>query len=145
VLHPKFDTKVALLKSTPGMMGELFDALIDRKYHGIVFEGTGLGHLPQSLLPVVERAQEEGIILVMTSQCIWGRVQMRVYRTGVELVQRGVIPLEDMLPETAYVKLMWVLGQTQNPEEIRTNMLRNIAGEITDSTRRSQFQETVDG
>ena len=145
LLQPKFDTKVALLKSTPGMMGDLLDTLIDRKYHGVVFEGTGLGHLPQSLHPVVERAQEEGVILAMTSQCIWGRVQMRVYRTGVELVQRGVIPLEDMLPETAYVKLMWVLGQTQNSNEIREYMLRNISGEITDSTKHSQFQEITGG
>ncbi len=142
-LQPEFDAKVALLKSTPGIIDDHLDILIDRRYHGIVFEGTGLGHLPQSLLPSVERAQEEGITLVMTSQCIWGRVQMRVYRTGVELVQRGVIPLEDMLPETAYVKLMWVLGQTQNPDEIRACMLKNIAGEITDNTRRSQFQETM--
>ncbi len=142
-LQPKFDSKVALLKSTPGMMGDLLDALIDKSYHGIVIEGTGLGHAPQSLLPSVERAQEEGIPLVMSSQCIWGRVQMRVYRTGVELVQRGVIPVEDMLPETAYVKLMWVLGQTQSINEIKEHMLRNIAGEITDSTRRSHFQEKV--
>ncbi len=143
LLQPKFDPKVALLKSTPGMVGDILDSLIDKSYHGIVFEGTGLGHTPQSLLPSIERAQEEGIPLVMTSQCIWGRVQMRVYRTGVELVQRGVIPAEDMLPETALVKLMWVLGQTQNKEEVRAYMLKNIAGEITDSTRRSQFQESV--
>ncbi len=142
-LQPKFDPKVALLKSTPGIIGDLLDSLIDRSYHGIVIEGTGLGHAPQSLLPSVERAQEEDIPIVMTSQCIWGRVQMRVYRTGVELVQRGVIPAEDMLSETAFVKLMWVLGQTRNSDDIRSYMLKNIAGEITDSTRRSQFQEKV--
>jgi glutamyl-tRNA(Gln) amidotransferase subunit D len=142
-VQPKFDPKVALLKSTPGMIGDLLDSLIDRSYHGIVIEGTGLGHTPQSLLPSVERAQEEGIPVVMTSQCIWGRVQMRVYRTGVELVQRGVIPAEDMLSETAFVKLMWVLGQTRNYDEIKDYMLKDIAGEITDSTRRSQFQEKV--
>ena len=66
---------------------------------------------------------------------------MRVYRTGVELVQRGVIAAEDMIPETAYVKLMWVLAQTQNLNEIRSLMLQNIAGEITQCTKRSQFEE----
>jgi glutamyl-tRNA(Gln) amidotransferase subunit D len=66
---------------------------------------------------------------------------MRVYRTGVELVQRGVIPTEDMIPETAYVKLMWVLAQTQDQNEIRNLMLQNIAGEITQCTKRSQFEE----
>ena len=141
VLQPKFDPKVALVKTTPGMTGDSIDALIDRGYHGIVIEGTGLGHAPKTLLAAIKRAQEEQIPIVMTSQCIWGRVQMRVYRTGVELVQRGVIPGEDMIAETAYVKLMWVLAQTQDPEEIRTRMLENLVGEITDCSKRSQFDE----
>jgi len=140
-LQPKFDSKVALIKTTPGMATECIDTLIDNKFHGIVIEGTGLGHAPESVFPPIERAHEAQIPVVMTSQCIWGRVQMRVYRTGVELVQRGVIPAEDMIPETAYVKLMWVLAQTQNPEEVRELMLQNIAGEITQCTKRSQFEE----
>lgn len=142
-LLAKFDPKVALLKTTPGIAGERVETLIDTGYHGIVIEGTGLGHAPNSLFGAIERAQEEGITVVMTSQCIYGRVQMRVYRTGVELVQRGVIPVEDMLPETAYVKLMWVLGQTHDLEEVRKRMLENIAGEITDCTKRSQYQESM--
>ncbi|MFX1561803.1 MAG: Glu-tRNA(Gln) amidotransferase subunit GatD [Promethearchaeota archaeon] len=139
-LQPKFDSKVALVKTTPGITGDIIDALIDKEYHGIVLEGTGLGHAPQTLFEAIERAQEERIPIMMTSQCIWGRVQMRVYRRGVELVQRGVIPLEDMLPETAYVKLMWVLAQTQDLAEIKERMLENIAGEITEITKRSQYQ-----
>jgi len=140
-LQPKFDSKVALVKTTPGMTAEYIDTLIDQKYHGIVIEGTGLGHAPETVFPSIERAREAKIPVVMTSQCIWGRVQMRVYRTGVELVQRGVIPAEDMIPETAYVKLMWVLAQTQDQEEVQKLMLRNIAGEITQCTKRSQFEE----
>ncbi len=92
-------------------------------------------------MKAIERAQEEQIPVVMTSQCIWGRVQMRVYRTGVELVQRGVIPAEDMLAETAYVKLMWVLAQTRNLSEVRLRMLENLVGEITDCSKRSQYEE----
>jgi glutamyl-tRNA(Gln) amidotransferase subunit D len=140
-LQPKFDSKVALIKTTPGMTGELIDSVIDREYHGIVLEGTGLGHAPETLLKAIGRAQEEQIPVVMTSQCIWGRVQMRVYRTGVELVQLGVIPAEDMLAETAYVKLMWVLAQTQNLSEVRLRMLENLVGEITDCSKRSQYEE----
>ncbi|MFX0167730.1 MAG: Glu-tRNA(Gln) amidotransferase subunit GatD [Candidatus Hodarchaeota archaeon] len=140
-LQPKFDSKVGLVKTAPGMTADPIDALIDRGYHGIVLEGTGLGHAPETVFSAVERAREEKIPIVMTSQCIWGRVQMRVYRTGVELVQRGVIAAEDMIPETAYVKLMWVLAQTKNPQEIRSRMLANIAGEISLCTKRSQFEE----
>ena len=140
-LQPNFDSRVALIKTTPGMTGELIDSVIDRKYHGIVLEGTGLGHAPESLFKAIERAQEEQIPVVMTSQCIWGRVQMRVYRTGVELVQRGVIPVEDMLAETAYVKLMWVLAQTQDSSEVRLRMLENLVGEITACSKRSQYEE----
>jgi glutamyl-tRNA(Gln) amidotransferase subunit D len=66
---------------------------------------------------------------------------MRVYRTGVELVQRGVIPAEDMIAETAFVKLMWVLAQTQDLKEIKIQMLQGVAGEITECSKRSQYEE----
>ena len=66
---------------------------------------------------------------------------MRVYRTGVELVQRGVIPGEDMIAETAFVKLMWVLAQTRDPAEVQKRMLTPIAGEITECSKRSQYVE----
>ncbi len=144
-LQPNFDSKVALVKTTPGMTADRIDVLIDHDYHGIILEGTGLGHAPDSLLKAIDRAHSENIPIVMTSQCIWGRVQMRVYRTGVELVQRGVIPVEDMIAETAYVKLMWVLAQTRDMDEIRSRMLQNIAGEITECTKRSQFDEMKSG
>ncbi len=140
-LQPEFDPKVALIKTTPGLMGERIDVLIDQGYHGIVIEGTGLGHAPEAIFEAIERAQSEQIPVVMTSQCIWGRVQMRVYRTGVELVQRGVIPGEDMIAETAFVKLMWVLAQTRDSTEVQKRMLTPIAGEITECSKRSQYEE----
>jgi glutamyl-tRNA(Gln) amidotransferase subunit D len=140
-LQAKFEPKVALLKTTPGIAADRVDSLLDAGYRGIVLEGTGLGHAPQTLFPALERAQKEGIPVVMTSQCLWGRVQMRVYRTGVQLVERGVIPAEDMLPETAYVKLMWVLAQTRDPAEVKARMRENLAGEISDSIKHSQYHE----
>jgi glutamyl-tRNA(Gln) amidotransferase subunit D len=144
-LQPKFEPKVALLKTTPGITADRVDALLDAGYRGIVLEGTGLGHAPQTLFPGIERAQKEGIPVVMTSQCLWGRVQMRVYRTGVQLVERGVIPAEDMLPETAYVKLMWVLAQTRDPAEVKARMRENLVGEISDVTKHSQYREMGSG
>jgi len=134
-----FDEKVALVKTFPGMTPDLIDTLIDKGYHGIVIEGTGLGHAPRSILSSIKRAIDEGIAVVMTSQCIWGRINMNVYRRGVELLKMGVIPGEDMLPETALVKLMWVLAQTRDLKEVRRLMLTNIAGELNPRTIHSHY------
>ncbi|ALV62256.1 Glutamyl-tRNA(Gln) amidotransferase asparaginase subunit [Thermococcus sp. 2319x1] len=131
----KLEEKVALIKVYPGMSGELIDFLVDKGYKGIVIEGTGLGHTPNEIIPTIERAVEEGVAVCMTSQCLYGRVNLNVYSTGRKLLKAGVIPCEDMLPETAYVKLIWVLGHTQNLEEVRNMMLTNYAGEITPYTR----------
>lgn len=134
VLENRFDDKVALVKIYPGIAPEIIDFLVDRGYHGIVIEGTGLGHAPERLYEPIRRAVEEEIPVVMTSQCIWGRINMNVYSTGRDLLAIGVIPGEDMLPETALVKLMWVLGKTRNISEVRKLMLTNIAGEINPRT-----------
>jgi len=112
----KLEEKVALIKIYPGIDKEYFDYVVDN-YKGIVIEGTGLGHVPTNLLPSIERAYEEGIPVVMTTQTIYGRVNMNVYSTGRELLARGVIPGEDMLPEVAYVKLMHVLAHFSDLEE----------------------------
>ncbi len=138
-LKANFDPKVALVKVYPGMTRDLIDILVDKGYHGIVLEGTGLGHTPYSIFPAIERAIQEGIAVVMTSQCLWGRINMNVYRTGVELLNMGVIPGEDMLPETAYVKLMWVLAQTRDLKEVKRLMLTNIAGEINPRSVHAHF------
>ena len=82
-----------------------------------------------------KRAVKENVAIVMTSQCIYGRVCDRVYDTGRDLLRVGVIEGEDMLPETALVKMMWILGRTNDLEEIRRVMQTNLAGEITVSTR----------
>ncbi|OYT62516.1 MAG: Glu-tRNA(Gln) amidotransferase GatDE subunit D [Thermofilum sp. ex4484_15] len=132
-----FDDKVALIKFYPGMDPSIIEYLIDSNYHGIVIEGTGLGHVRKELLKPLSKAIKNGIPVVITSQCIWGRVNLNVYRRGVELLKIGVIPGEDMLPETALVKLMWVLARTRDLEEVRKLMLTDIAFEIN---RRSLFE-----
>ncbi len=133
------EERVAILKVYPGISGEVMDVLVDKGYRGVVVEGTGLGHVPREFIPHVERAVEEGVTVCITSQCIYGRVNLNVYSNGRRLLKAGVIPCGDMLPETAYVKLMWVLGHTNEPDEVRRMMLTNHAGEITPYTRFDTF------
>ena len=133
-LKPEFSDKVSLLKFYPGMNPDIIDWLTDRGAKGIVLEGTGLGHINKRSFDTVKRAIEKGIIVAMTSQCIWGRVNMNVYDAGRDLLAQGVIPLEDMLPETAFVKLAWVLGQTKDVEKAKALLKTNIAGEIASRT-----------
>ncbi|MEM0311511.1 MAG: Glu-tRNA(Gln) amidotransferase subunit GatD [Ignisphaera sp.] len=125
-----FDDRVALVKAYPGFQSEIIDFLVDRKFHGIVIEGTGLGHIGSYAIESIKRAVEEGIAVVMTTQTLFGRVNMNVYTTGRKLLEAGVIPGEDMLPETAYVKLSWVLAQTRDLKEVRKMMLTNYVNEI---------------
>ena len=135
----KFEPKVALLKVTPGMPSSVIEGMLRAGDKGIVLEGTGLGHVPESLFNGIKRAVAKGVPVVMTSQCLWGRVDMKVYSTGRDLLQLGVIPGEDMLPETAYVKLMFTLGHVKKMEEVSKIMQSNIAGEITPRTRPDVF------
>lgn len=125
-----FDNRVALIKAYPGFQSEIIDMLVDKKFHGIVLEGTGLGHIGSYVINSLKRAIEEGIAIVMTTQTLFGRINMNVYTTGRKLLEIGVIPGSDMLPETAYVKLSWVLNQTRDLNEVKTMMLMNYVNEI---------------
>jgi glutamyl-tRNA(Gln) amidotransferase subunit D len=142
-LNGKFEEKVALVKTFPNMQSNVLERLLSAGYKGIVLEGTGLGHAPKSLYGGIKKAIKKGVPVVMTSQCIWGRVDMKVYSTGRDLIQLGVIPGEDMLPETAYVKLMWVLPRAKNLDEVSSLMRTNIAGEITPTTRADMFLKPI--
>ena len=125
------DTKIALVKYYPGYDPKLVEQIIDNGYKGIIFEGTGLGHIGRVMYDSVKKANEKGVFLGMTSQCIDGRVRMTVYESGRDLLNLGIIPLENMLPEVALVKAMWALGNTQNIEEVKEIMLDNIASEMS--------------
>ena len=120
-----------MIKAYPGFQIDIIHYLVDKKYHGIVIEGSGLGHITNRVVDAIKRAVEEEIPVVMTSQCLFGRVDMYVYSTGRRLIEAGVIPGNDMLPETAYVKLSWILGsKTRNLDEVRALMTTNTAGEM---------------
>lgn len=139
-----FEDKIALIYSYPEIENELIDFYIDKGYKGIVFAGTGLGHLPTTLYKSIERAVQEGITLLMTTQTLHGFVGMNVYSTGRELRNLGVIPGKNLLPEVGYVKLGWVLGQTNDPEEIKNLLLKNIAGEFVDREIPIAFNYNID-
>jgi len=139
----RLEPRVALVKTTPGMGEEVLEGLLGAGYKGIVLEGTGLGHAPESLFKSIQRATKLGVPVVMTSQCLWGRVNMKVYSTGRDLLKLGVIPGEDMLPEVAYVKLMFVLGRAKGLEEVSELMRASLAGEITPRTRADIFPKPI--
>ena len=129
-LDAKFDDRVFLLKYYPGLKPDIIDYLISAGIRGIIVEGTGLGHTSTDFVDAFKKATKDGIFIGMTSQCLFGRVNMNVYTTGRLLQEAGVTPLEDMLPETALVKLMWVLAHETDLNKIRELMLTNFAGEI---------------
>ncbi len=132
--HPVFEDKTTMLYFHPNQDPEILDFLVDKGYKGIVLLGTGLGHVnSQRFLPSIERAIEEGVVLVMTSQCIHGFIGMTVYETGRDLLKAGVIPGGSMLPEVAFVKLAHGLARyAEDTKMVRDYMLQNVRGEHLD-------------
>ncbi|MBI9059032.1 MAG: Glu-tRNA(Gln) amidotransferase subunit GatD [Labilibaculum sp.] len=128
---PYFEEKVTILYYYPNMQPDIIDALVDCGYKGIIIAGTGLGHVNKPVYPAIKRAIEKGVNIFMTVQTLWGYTHMFVYDTGRDLLSMGVIPLDNMLPEAAYIKLGWTLGQTTNREEVIDLMQHSINDEIT--------------
>jgi len=124
------DTKVALIKYHPGFDPNVIDSLIQLQFKAIIFEGTGLGHIGKTMYDSVKKAKENGIFLGMTSQCIDGRVSMTVYESGRDLLDMGIVPLENMIPEVALVKAMWVLGNSNSEDAVKRMMLENYSSEF---------------
>jgi glutamyl-tRNA(Gln) amidotransferase subunit D len=129
---PTFDDRVAMLYYYPGMKPDMLDAIVDNGYKGVVWVGTGLGHVNKEMYPAIERANKAGVHQYMTLQTIWGYVHMFVYDTGRDMMAKGIIPAGNMLPEVAFIKLGWALGQTHDPEEVKKLMLTPINDEITE-------------
>jgi len=130
-IMPYFEEKVAIIYYYPNMMPDMIDSLIENGYKGIIIAGTGLGHVNKPLYPALDRARKAGVAVYMTVQTLWGYVQMFVYETGREMMALGVIPGENLLPEVAYIKLGWALGQTSDLEEVKRIMLTPINDDIT--------------
>lgn len=136
-IDASFNDRVALVKFYPGMNPEILDYYSGR-YQGIVLEMTGLGHVSvqdsrNNWIPAIKKAIDNGLIVCGACQTIYGSLNPKVYSSGRELEKIGVIFLGDMLAETAFVKLGWVLGHSnwnKNKETIREKMLENISGEL---------------
>ena len=126
------DTQVALVKYHPGYEPRQIEALIDLGFKAIIFEGTGLGHVGKTMYDVIEKANTKGLFLGMTSQCIDGRVRMTVYESGRDLLELGITPLENMIPEVALVKTMWALGNSEDNDGLKKLLLENIASEFSE-------------
>ncbi|MFP4045803.1 MAG: Glu-tRNA(Gln) amidotransferase subunit GatD [Candidatus Aenigmatarchaeota archaeon] len=139
-LKDSFNKNVALVKSYPGLNAKMLEKQLEGT-KGVVIEGTGLGHMPldKETKEAVQDYIEDGNIVYMTSQCLNGRVNMNVYETGVDLQEMGVKGnLNDMLPETAYVKLGWLLGN-YDKKEARELMNKNLRGEISERSEHDEF------
>ncbi len=132
-LRAAFEERVTLMYYYPGMQPDVVDALVDSGYKGIVIAGTGLGHVNRKTYPALERAREAGVHMYMTLQTLWGFVQMHVYETGREILELGVVPLANMLPEVAFVKLGWAMGvHPDDFDAVQRLMTTPIAGEMTE-------------
>ena len=129
-VRDKIDGRVSLQYFYPGFEEDHFD-MIASHVKGVVVAGTGLGHVSDPIISSIRKAVRNGVHVVVTTQCLQGSVNLNVYSTGRDMVAAGALPVGDMLPETAYVKLMWAMGQTDDYAEVNKIMLTNIAGELT--------------
>jgi glutamyl-tRNA(Gln) amidotransferase subunit D len=131
-INTAYEDRTTILYYYPGMNPDVVDAMVEKGYRGIVVAGTGLGHVNKPLYPALKKAIAAGAHVVMTVQTLWGYAQMYVYDTGRDLLDIGVVPLDNMLPETALMKLSWVLGQTDDHDEVLRIMRTPVNGETTD-------------
>lgn len=132
-----FDGRIAIVKYYPGCCPTIIEHYVSQGYKGIVIESVGLGHVAgpdstNSWMNALRKAIKAGVVVCATAQTIYGRLNPLVYSTGRELQKLGVLYLQDMLTETAYVKLGWVLASAKNSDEAKTMMLTNVAGEMND-------------
>ncbi len=133
-LKKELCTDVFLLKLIPGTNPEIFDRLLDMKYRGIVIEAFGAGgtHFERrNLIPKLKKLVENGISIVACSQCLYEKSDFSMYEVGRKLLECGVIPGRDMTTEAIVTKLMWALGQTEDPKEVRAIFNTDYAGEVT--------------
>jgi glutamyl-tRNA(Gln) amidotransferase subunit D len=148
VVKPKFEGRVGLLKIHVNMFPEQFE--LYKGWKGLVIEGTGLGQTPghvttketeihKKIFPAIQKVSDSGCVVVMTTMCLFGRVSMNVYDKARDLQRLGVIPGEDMLPETALVKLAWLLAN--HPKEVKELIGKNLRGEINERILPDEYIE----
>lgn len=128
-----YSDKVALLKLYPGINPEILDMLCEKGYRAVYIEGFGLGGMPflkNDFSGKVGEVIEKGMMVLAGSQCLYEGSNLSVYETGRLALEKGVIQAYDMTTEAAMTKMMWVLGQTEDPREIKEYFSMDIAGEV---------------
>jgi glutamyl-tRNA(Gln) amidotransferase subunit D len=128
-LDGPLDLRAGLLWFYPGLLPSRAEAFA-AGMRGIVLAGTGLGHVASSHLTWIRSATQRGVVVAMTSQCLAGNADPYVYATGRELLRAGVVYLGDLLPETAYVKMLWALGHASDPKRTAELLLEDRVGEF---------------
>ena len=133
----KFEEKIALVKVYPGGDPRVLDFYVSNGYKGIVLELSGLGHSPtgrsrNNWIKKIKEIDKKGVFVVGVSQCVYGRTDPFVYSNGREMIDAGVIYVDDMLAETAFVKLGWVLAHAKTKNKIEFMMKENFVGEINE-------------
>jgi len=126
----EFDSNVAYIKVHPGLDSKMFRNMI-RDAHGVIIAGYGAGNVPEKLLPDIHQIVEKDIPVVVCTQCLVGKIELKLYKVGSSLEKIGIISAYDMTPEAATVKLMWCLGQTDNLDVIRSYFSRDLVGELS--------------
>jgi len=135
-----WDEEVSMILSYPGLWPEHIQDVVRK---ATVIVGTGLGHIAHRVLPGIKAVTARGAHVIMASQCVNGAVNMNVYSTGRDLLQMGVLPAQDMTPEAAYIKMMWILGHTADPREVRRLFLTDLAGEMDQPVDLRAFQSAA--
>lgn len=140
-LYDQVDNRVFLMKLTPGLNPEIFPMLLKMSYRAIVIEAFGVGglhYLHRDLVSELDKLIQSGMTVVVTSQCLYEGSDFSRYEAGRKILDKGAVPAFDMTSESCVTKLIWILGQTDDPEEVAALFRRNIAGEIQAASQNSQ-------
>lgn len=132
--HYSLETGIFILTLFPGIQKEYVDAVLQmNNLRALIIKTYGSGNAPQKpwLFEKLKELDSRGVILVNTTQCSQGSVEMHRYVTGLQLLQAGAINGYDGTLESTVSKLMFLLGQGYSKEEILRLLNTNIAGEIT--------------
>jgi L-asparaginase len=133
-IHKKFDDSVGILKIFPGMSTKFVHAVLNAPgLKAIILETYGSGNAPKdpALIEQLSEAISRDLVILNVTQCSKGFVEQGLYETSAALQKLGVIGGADMTTEAALTKLMFLLGQGYNGNELRKELSNSLRGELT--------------
>lgn len=107
---------------------------VEKGYKAFYIEAFGLGGMPflqHDFISEIRSLVEQGATFLVGTQCRFEGSSLEVYETGRRALEAGAIQAYDMTSEAAVTKLMWVLGQTDDPQEIREYFHLSLCGEVS--------------